>query len=139
MKKFINIFVFIILLSFVFAPVVFAQAKIPIQDCAGLESAQGRIGVVLCRIAYFLNISIPILISLATVYFIWGVVNYVMGSSEDAKKEGKNRMIWGLIGLAVITSVWGLVALLKSFVIGDKPVTKPNIDFCIKSAGVDCD
>jgi hypothetical protein len=47
--------------------------------------------------------------------FIWGVVQYVINSDEEAKKaKGKEFMIWGIIGLTVMVSVWGLVNVLGS-------------------------
>ena len=45
--------------------------------------------------------------------FIWGVVQYVINSGEEAKKDkGKQFMLWGLIALTVMVSVWGLVDIL---------------------------
>jgi len=73
----------------------------------------GDLAFTVCRIGNFVNAAIPILIGVAVVVFIWGVIGYVLGSSEDAKEEGKNRMLYGLIGLLVIVSIWGIVALLK--------------------------
>jgi hypothetical protein len=75
--------------------------------------ASGDLAYTVCRIGNFVNAIIPILIGLAVVVFIWGVIQYVLGSSEEAKKEGQSRMIYGLIGLLVIVSIWGIVALLK--------------------------
>jgi len=44
----------------------------------------------------------------------WGVVQYVISNDEEAKKTGRNRMIYGIIGLAVIIGMWGLVNILKN-------------------------
>ncbi|MBI5139710.1 hypothetical protein HZA26_03835 [Candidatus Nomurabacteria bacterium] len=68
----------------------------------------------LCKIAEILNAIIPVLIALGVLYFVWGVVSYVIASDEEAKAAGKNRIIYGIIGLAVIISVWGLVAILRN-------------------------
>ncbi len=58
---------------------------------------------------------IPLIIALALTMFVWGVVQYVINSDEEAKKEkGKQFMIWGIIALAVMFSVWGLVNILGS-------------------------
>ncbi len=58
---------------------------------------------------------IPLIIALAVVMFIWGVVQYVINSDEEAKKaKGKQFMIWGIIGLTVMIAVWGLVKILGS-------------------------
>src|SRR3989344_585142 len=66
----------------------------------------------LCRIGDILNSVIPVLIALGVVYFVWGVITYVIGSDEEAKKKGRDRIIYGIIGLAVIIAVWGLVRIL---------------------------
>ena len=56
---------------------------------------------------------IPLIFALALAMFFWGVVQFVLNSSEEAKKErGKEFMIWGIIALAVMVSVWGLVKIL---------------------------
>jgi uncharacterized membrane protein YidH (DUF202 family) len=54
------------------------------------------------------------LIALAVVWFIWNVVKYAMSSDEDGKEKAKSQMIWGIIAIAVIVSVWGRVAILQS-------------------------
>jgi len=56
---------------------------------------------------------IPLIFSLALAMFIWGVVQYVINDQEEAKKaKGKQFMIWGILGLAVMFSVWGLVKIV---------------------------
>ena len=56
---------------------------------------------------------IPIIFALAVAMFVWGVVQYVINDSEEAKKQkGQQFMIWGIIALAVMVSVWGLVKIL---------------------------
>lgn len=37
---------------------------------------------------------------------------YVIADDEEAKKSGKNRIIYGLIGFVVIFSMWGLVGIV---------------------------
>ena len=54
------------------------------------------------------------LIALAVVWFIWNVIRYTMSSDEEKKGQAKSQMIWGIIAIAVIVSVWGLVAILQS-------------------------
>jgi succinate dehydrogenase hydrophobic anchor subunit len=53
------------------------------------------------------------LIALAVVWFIWNVVRYTMSTDEDAKEKARGQMIWGIIAIAVIVSIWGLVAVLQ--------------------------
>jgi len=70
------------------------------------------IGDVLCKIGNILNMIIPVLVVLGIVYFIWGIVSYVIGDEEEAKKKGKNRIIYGLIGFVVISALEGLVTIV---------------------------
>jgi hypothetical protein len=56
---------------------------------------------------------IPLIFALAIAMFVWGVVQYVINSNEESKREkGKQLMVWGIIALAVMVSIWGLVAIL---------------------------
>lgn len=60
------------------------------------------------------NILIPLLIALALLFFIWGLVTFILAAGDEAARaEGRSKMIWGIIALFVIVSVWGLVALLN--------------------------
>ena len=97
--------------------VLFAQAVQTggFTDCssyAGLAVSDFR--TMLCKISELLNAVVPVLIALGVVYFVWGVVTYMIGSDEEAKKAGRDRIIFGIIGLAVIIGLWGLVNILKN-------------------------
>lgn len=78
-----------------------------INFCGG-----GTIWSLLCRLQEIFNSVLPVLIALGMVYFVWGIVQYFIGDNEEAKTKGKERIIFGIIGLAVIISVWGLVYIL---------------------------
>ena len=62
-----------------------------------------------------LNALIPLLIGLALVGFLWGVAQFILAADDVTKrKEGGKKMLWGIIALFVMISVWGLVAILAS-------------------------
>jgi hypothetical protein len=67
---------------------------------------------ILCRIDGLLSAVVPLIIAIGVIYFIWGVVTYVIASDEEAKKSGRNRIIYGIIGLVVIVGMWGLVRIV---------------------------
>ena len=62
------------------------------------------------------NILVPLLISIAFIVFLWGVYKYfILGAaSPEDRKEGTQFVMWGIIGFAIIFSVWGLVNILLS-------------------------
>lgn len=61
-----------------------------------------------------LNYIIPLIVTLALIYFFWGLAQFIVNSGDDgARTEGRNKMIWGIVALFVIVSVWGLVGFLQ--------------------------
>jgi len=89
-------------------------------------------------IANFLAMAIPVLITVAVVYFIWGVIQYSLSSSEEAKKKNKGIIIQGLIGLFVIVAFWGILKLVTDTT-GVGPGVTPVLP-CIPnpSMGIEC-
>ena len=79
-----------------------------------IMSAQ-TIGIVMQNLtSSILRPLIGILLTVALVVFFWGMVKYISSlSSEKDKVDGKNMMIWGVVTLFVMVSVWGLVNLIK--------------------------
>lgn len=66
------------------------------------------------QIAGLINQIVPLLIAIALVFFLWGVVTFILAADdEDARKAGRSKMIWGIVALFVIVSVWGLVGFLN--------------------------
>lgn len=54
-------------------------------------------------------------LSAAVVFFLWGVLQFVMSAGDDeAREKGKSHIIWGVIGITVMISVWALVTWLTS-------------------------
>lgn len=76
--------------------------------------ATGTLFGILCRVGQFLNAVVPVLIALAVVYFVWGVISFLIANTEEAKTTGRDRIIYGIVGLAIIIGMWGLVNLLRN-------------------------
>ena len=59
---------------------------------------------------------VPVIFALAFLVFVWGVVNYFIFNAGDETKraEGRAFVLWGLLGMVVLFSVWGFVNLLLS-------------------------
>ncbi len=62
------------------------------------------------------TVVVPVILALAFAAFVWGIVYYFFlhGSEETKREEGRQFILWGVVGLAVLFSVWGLVNLLLS-------------------------
>lgn len=56
---------------------------------------------------------VPVLVGAAVIVFIYGVLVLVFSEGGEKKEEAKQYMLWGIIGIFVMVSVWGLVAILQ--------------------------
>jgi len=90
------------LITLFFAP-LFASAA-GVGDI--IDAASGIVSEVL----------IPLAFALALFYFFWGVAKYIRTSAGDEKgaEEGKRIMIWGIVGLFVAFSIWGIITFIQS-------------------------
>jgi FtsH-binding integral membrane protein len=103
-KKFLPLLSIIVLLPQVtFADVCSALANDTFSDLVGKS---------ICIINKTL---IPFGFALAMVIFIYGVVGYVAkGDDEEARKKGREFIIWGIIGIFMMVSIFGFVKLLDN-------------------------
>lgn len=95
---------------------------------SGCVPATGIAGL-MYNIQQILNAVIPILIGIGVVYFIWGVVRFMIADGEEAKTKGKDQIIYGLIGFAAIFGIWGLVNIvITTFDLGGQtPTLEPLV------------
>lgn len=72
-------------------------------------------------IAVFNNIKsvlgtvVPIAIALALIYFIWGVIKYVISQDEEEKTKSRQQIIYGIIGMFIIVAIWGIVSFIAQY------------------------
>lgn len=95
--------------------------------------AAGSVGTALDRVGALITQATPIVVALALLAFFWGLVTYIFGSSNDEKrKKGIHIMVWGIIALFVMLSVFGIINALQSTLGVDRtqtitlPVITPN-------------
>ncbi len=90
---------------------IFALALTILPGLASAQSIGGIFGL-LDQANQLINKLIPFIITLALLVFLWGILKYVFSTDEEARGQAKNYMIYGIIGLFVMVSVWGLVNIL---------------------------
>jgi len=73
---------------------------------------------------------IPIVASLALLYFFWGLAQFIFASGNEVdSKKGKEMMFWGIIALFVMLSVWGLINLLSDTLdLENSPLPVPSLN-----------
>lgn len=73
----------------------------------------GNLQTLMQSIGTLINMALPIVVALALLFFFWGLAKYILAAGDDEKKkEGRNIMIWGVVALFVMVSVWGLVSFI---------------------------
>ncbi|MCC7160389.1 hypothetical protein IT399_01525 [Candidatus Nomurabacteria bacterium] len=114
---------------FKFIPILFLVGFSPFTASAATAACpdEGLSGFV-CNINNVFSSILPLLISLGVLYFVWGVVQYVIYDSEEAKDKGRDRIIYGIVGLAIIIGMWGLVNIVVSTFFNSSDLTAPKLN-----------
>ncbi len=74
---------------------------------ASMESVTGIITWASCLL---MQAIVPFLFMLATTGFIYGIIKFYLNPENlEEKKKGKSFIVGGLIGLFVMTAMWGIV------------------------------
>lgn len=62
-----------------------------------------------------INSLVPVVFGLALLAFFWGVSLLLFNASDAGKRdEGKRIIVWGIVALFIMVSIWGFVNLLTS-------------------------
>ena len=74
-----------------------------------------------------IEITLPVIASLALLVFFWGLAKFIVNVSGDEKavSEGKNLMIWGLVAIFVMVSLWGIIRFFYSDIGFGRPFGLP--------------
>jgi len=60
-----------------------------------------------------INPLIILLFALAVVYFLYGLARYLLSpENEEIRKSSKSHMLWGIIGMFIMVSVFGIMTLI---------------------------
>lgn len=59
--------------------------------------------------------TVKVIFTLGLFFFIWGLVRYLW-ELKDGKSDGDGRMhmLWGLVGMLIMVSVYGIIALIMN-------------------------
>lgn len=97
---------------------VFLSLAIPMMASAQTVGAGfSNLQAIVQKIAAIVNMLIPLVFSLGILGFFWGLVKYIFAqSSEDGKKDAKNIMLWSLVALFIMASVFGIITLAQNTV-----------------------
>jgi hypothetical protein len=87
-------------LSYALPAVAFAQTSV------------GNVWDIASFIKRILDTALPLLIAAAVVWFVYGLFQLFLAADEEKKEKAKSTVIYGVIAIFVMVSVWGLVNIL---------------------------
>ena len=94
MKKHINLFAYPLLIA------------LPSISFAAFNSIKN----LLRDFKSILDLIVPIVFALALIFFFWGIAEFIRSAGDTKTLEsGKNKMIWGIVGLFVMISIYGII------------------------------
>lgn len=77
-----------------------------------LKKVDAYISVVATNI---LNPIIALGMVATTLLFVWGVFSYMRGAADSsARADGARHVMWGVIGMAIMVSVYGIINLVAA-------------------------
>ncbi len=78
------------------------------------------IGCILSPLVY-------LIIAASIIVFLWGVFKFIRSEGDD-KQAGREFIIWGIVGLFVMVSIWGLVSILSNtFNLNNASINVPSL------------
>ena len=94
---------------------ILALIALALPVVVSAETIPGIIG----KLQTWLGLLVTLVVGVAVVVFIWGLVVFIAKSGDEtAKEEGRRKMVWGIIAIFVMVSVWGIVRLISTSFLG---------------------
>lgn len=85
-------------------------------------------GIVLWFVG-LLNYVVVLILTAALVCFLYGVfkLSFFDGTNPESMAKSRKFMLWGIVSLFVMVSVWGLVNILKTSIFGGGSLIVPQL------------
>ncbi len=94
--------------------IFYAAAVFALPVVASAQALNGGVDSIFGYIQKIFNYATILIISLAILYFLWGVVQYVIKHDPEGKERARSQIVYGIIGIVVMVSVWGLVNIIQN-------------------------
>jgi len=78
------------------------------------------------KIVSYLNKLVVLLVGIGVLTFLWGVLRYISSGGDQKQTKGaRDIIVYGIIGIFVMVSVWGFVNFLVSTIFPDRTILNP--------------
>lgn len=58
---------------------------------------------------------VALLFAVGLLLFVWGVLEFMFfqrGDKGEYKSKGREHMLWGVIGMAIMLAAWGIIRIV---------------------------
>ena len=87
-----------------------------IVSAAGAGTAVDIVTPIADNVLKLVRVLVLIVFVLAIVAFGWGIVKFIFAGGDPTKiGEAKSFLLWGVIGMAVMASLFGLITFLQQY------------------------
>mgnify|MGYP003526921522 FL=1 len=95
-------------------------ATVTLSPLAVFAAAPKNLGDLIEMFTDLINPLIGLLTGLAVLFFVWGIVQYILYAGDEKKKvSAKDTMVYGVVALFVLFSFWGIVKFLSQAIFGN--------------------
>ena len=64
---------------------------------------------------YVINPAILVIFAFGFFLFVWGLIEFLWNlRGGEVQNDGKQHMIWGIVGMLIMVSVFGIISLIDS-------------------------
>ncbi len=87
---------------------------LPVISFAALDSLR----TLLTEFGGLINLAIRIVFGLAMAFFFWGGAQFILNdaASDKTREDGKKKMLWGVIALFVMFSIYGILMAIGNLI-----------------------
>ena len=61
---------------------------------------------------YIIDPAILVIFAAGFFLFTWGLVQFIYKLDEGAQSSGKQHMLWGIVGMLIMVSVYGIISII---------------------------
>lgn len=92
---------------------MFTVAEAQTLRTSAVTAGSRDVNALAIQIKSYFNLAIEMMLAAAIAWVIWSAFKFVLSAGDEEKRaEGRSGIIYGVIGIAVMVSVWGLVSLV---------------------------
>jgi len=121
-----NSFISIFLLLAVLVLPISAEAACTPNSVVAPSGPPSDFADFVCYVTNFVGILLPFLTTISVLVFFWGIVKFISAAGDEKKiEDGKKFLVWGVIGLFIMFSIWGILQFFSDSFFGPSAIGFP--------------